>query len=156
MMIRRFLERAIELSVEGVRLGHGGPFGAVVSRGETIVGEACNRVVIDCDPTAHAEILAIRDACGRLERIHLGDCDLYASCEPCPMCLAAAYWAHIRTIYYANTRRDAQNAGFDDAVIYNQFSLPEQSQLIRKIHVEGTAAPLAMKEWAADKSKKTY
>jgi len=156
LMNMRFLERAIELSLEGMRLGDGGPFGAVVSRGETVVGEAWNRVVVDCDPTAHAEVLAVRAACRRVGSVHLPDCELYASCEPCPMCLAAAYWAHIGTIYYANTREDVQAAGFDDADICKEFALPEESRTIRQVRVEGTAAPLAFQEWLAKEDRKAY
>jgi tRNA(Arg) A34 adenosine deaminase TadA len=123
-MDERFLREAIRLSMEKMHDDEGGPFGAVVVREGQIVGAGWNRVTSANDPTAHAEIVAIRDACSRLGTFCLSGCDLYTSCEPCPMCLAATFWARIDRIYYAATREDAAWAGFDDAWFYDQLALP--------------------------------
>src|SRR5208337_1184892 len=112
------MRAAIRLSLQKMRRNDGGPFGAVVVRRGKIVGRGWNRVITANDPTAHAEVMAIREACHRLKTFRLDDCELYASCEPCPMCLAAIYWARLKKIYYANTRRDAARIEFDDAFIY--------------------------------------
>lgn len=114
--------RAIALSEESVRQG-GGPFGAVIARDGVIIAEAANRVTIDCDPTAHAEVSAIRKAAGQLGTYDLSGCEIFTSCEPCPMCLGAIYWAHLDRIYYANDREDAASAGFDDDFIYRELEL---------------------------------
>ncbi len=118
------MREAIRLSFSLMRKGRGGPFGAVVVRGGDIIGRGCNRVTSSKDPTAHAEILAIRQACRKLGTFKLNGCDLYTSCEPCPMCLAAIYWARIRAVYYGNNRADAARIAFDDAAIYEQIALP--------------------------------
>ena len=123
-MKMKFMREAIRLSREKMRRNSGGPFGAVIVRRGKIVGRGWNRVTSANDPTAHAEIMAIRDACRRLKTFRLDDCELYASCEPCPMCLAAIYWARVRKIYYANTRRDAAEIGFDDEWIYREVTRP--------------------------------
>jgi tRNA(Arg) A34 adenosine deaminase TadA len=117
------MRAAIGLALENIKNG-GGPFGAVVARGGEIVGRGANRVTATNDPTAHAEILAIRDACRRLGTFQLEGCELYTSCEPCPMCLGAAYWARPAKIHFAATQADAAAAGFDDAFIFRQFALP--------------------------------
>ena len=122
MTHEQLIERAIRLSVENVAQG-GGPFGAVVARGGEIVAEGVNRVTALNDPTAHAEVQAIRLAAQRLRRFDLSDCELYASCEPCPMCLGAIYWARLSRLYYAATQHDAAAAGFDDALIYREMAL---------------------------------
>ena len=122
MTHEQLIGRAIRLSVENVAQG-GGPFGAVVARGGEIVAEGVNRVTALNDPTAHAEVQAIRLAAQRLGRFDLSDCELYASCEPCPMCLGAIYWAHLDKIYYANNRKDAADIGFDDDFIYRELEL---------------------------------
>jgi tRNA(Arg) A34 adenosine deaminase TadA len=119
-----FMRRAIELSRLGMQRGDGGPFGAVIVRAGEIVGEGWNRVVATNDPTAHGEILAIRDACRRLRTFILEECELYTSSEPCPMCLGAIYWARLRRIYFSNTRADAARIGFDDDFIYREIALP--------------------------------
>src|SRR2546426_10570683 len=119
-----FMRQAIRLSIEMMRRGEGGPFGAVVVKGSHIVGRGCNQVTSANDPTAHAEIVAIREACKRLKTFQLDQCDLYTSCEPCPMCLSAIYWARIRSVFYANTRRDAAKIAFDDDFIYREVALP--------------------------------
>ena len=117
-----FMREAIRLSIQMMRRGQGGPFGAIVVRGNRIVGRGCNRVTSSNDPTAHAEIVAIRDACRRLKSFQLDDCELYTSCEPCPMCLSAIYWARLKRVYYANTRKDAARIQLDDDFIYTEVS----------------------------------
>ena len=117
----KFMIRAIELSISSAN-GSGGPFGCVVVKDNMIVAEGSNKVTFSNDPTAHAEIVAIRDACKKLNTFNLSGCDIYASCEPCPMCLSAIYWSHIDNIYYANTRDDAKKINFDDSMIYSEFS----------------------------------
>ena len=117
----KFMLRAIELSIKSAN-GIGGPFGCVVVKDNMIVAEGSNKVTFSNDPTAHAEIVAIRDACKKLNTFNLSGCDIYASCEPCPMCLSAIYWSHIDNIYYANTRDDAKKINFDDSMIYSEFS----------------------------------
>src|ERR1035438_8529722 len=120
----KFMREAIRLSIRMMRRGQGGPFGAVVARGGRIVGRGWNLVTSTNDPTAHAEIVAIREACKRLKTFQLSDCDLYTSCEPCPMCLSAIYWARFRHVFYANTRKDAARINFDDDFIYREVALP--------------------------------
>ena len=117
----KFMLRAIELSIKSAN-GIGGPFGCVVVKDNMIVAEGSNKVTFSNDPTAHAEIVAIREACKKLNTFNLSGCDIYASCEPCPMCLSAIYWSHIDNIYYANTRDDAKKINFDDSMIYSEFS----------------------------------
>ena len=117
----KFMLKAIELSIKSAN-GIGGPFGCVVVKDNMIVAEGSNKVTFSNDPTAHAEIVAIRDACKKLNTFNLSGCDIYASCEPCPMCVSAIYWSHINNIYYANTREDAKKINFDDSMIYSEFS----------------------------------
>jgi len=119
-MKKQFMERAIELSIESIKNG-GGPFGSVIVKDNKIIAEGLNKVTLSKDPTAHGEIVAIRDACKKLNDFNLKDCELYSNCEPCPMCLSAIYWARIDKIYYANTREDAQKIDFDDSFIYSEF-----------------------------------
>ena len=118
-----FMREAIRLSREGMQTGHGGPFGCVIVKNGTVVGRGTNRVTSTCDPTAHGEVVAIREACAAMKTFDLTGCTLYTSCEPCPMCLAAIYWARIDMIYYANTRVDAADIGFDDDLIYREVAL---------------------------------
>ena len=120
---RELMKRAIELSIGSVN-GGGGPFGAVIAREGEIIAEASNSVTIDNDPTAHAEVNAIRRAARKLGSFDLSGCEIYTSCEPCPMCLGAIYWSHIDKIYYANNRKDAAEIGFDDDFIYQEIALP--------------------------------
>ncbi|MFQ5447688.1 MAG: nucleoside deaminase, partial [Saprospiraceae bacterium] len=121
---RRFMREAIRLAFEGMRNGTGGPFGAVVVKNGEIIGRGNNRVAASNDPTAHAEIVAIREACRHLGHFQLEDCILYTSCEPCPMCLGAIYWARPKKIFYACTRGDAAAIQFDDDFIYKEFEMP--------------------------------
>ena len=123
MTKQELMQRAIDLAVENVRNG-GGPFGAVIARGGEIVAEGVNRVTSQHDPTAHAEVQAIRKACSELHTFDLTGLDIYASCEPCPMCLGAIYWAHLDHLYFAGTKDDAARIGFDDAFIYKELPLP--------------------------------
>src|SRR5689334_16012360 len=118
------MQRAIELSLENVRSGAGGPFAALVVRNGSVVATGTNQVTAAQDPTAHAEVVAIRSACQALHNFQLSDCELYTTCEPCPMCMGAIYWARLARVYYANTRDDAARIGFDDTLIYNQLVLP--------------------------------
>src|SRR3954462_6117886 len=124
MSQENFMREAIKEAEAGLRSGRGGPFGCVVVRGGNVVARGNNRVTSENDPTAHAEVTAIREACKKLGKFSLEDCELYTSCEPCPMCLAAIYWARIPSVFYANTRADAAAIGFDDDFIYQQIPLP--------------------------------
>lgn len=119
-----FMHEAVRISIEKMRANEGGPFGAVIVRDDQVVGRGWNQVTSTNDPTAHAEVVAIRDACRTLGTFRLEECELYTSCEPCPMCLAAAYWARLKKVYYGNTRRDAAAIGFDDEFLYEQLALP--------------------------------
>lgn len=125
-----FMQRAIELAIENVRSGRGGPFAAVIVRNGEVVGEGANSVTSTNDPTAHGEINAIRDACRALNAFTLKDCVIYSSCEPCPMCLAAIYWARIDAIYFSGDCADAARAGFDDSFIYEEFRLHRDTRTI--------------------------
>ena len=151
-----FMRAAIGLAEEGMRAGAGGPFGAVVVRQGEIVGRGWNRVTSANDPTAHAEIVAIREACAQLATFKLADCELYCSCEPCPMCLAAAYWAGIPALCYAATRADAAAAGFADEWLYTELSLPIAQRCLRMRQTSRRQALRAFAEWRAMVNKTTY
>ena len=144
------MREAIRLSLEKSRENCGGPFGAVVVREGEIIGRGWNQVTSKNDPTAHAEVVAIRAACKKLETFQLADCELYTSCEPCPMCLSAIYWARIRRVFYANTRRDAARIKFDDDLIYREISRPMAR---RKIPMRQLLRPEALKAFAAWEAK---
>lgn len=141
-----FMQEAIRLSVDKMQEGHGGPFGAVVVRHNQVIARGYNNVLQSNDPTAHAEVEAIRKACQALGTPDLSDCDLYTSCEPCPMCLGAIYWARFRKVYYGNTRQDAADIGFDDAFIYEEL---EKDPVERTIPMEQQMRPEAQKAFAA-------
>ena len=151
-----FMQRAITLALEKMREDDGGPFGAVIVRNNTIIAEGWNQVTSTNDPTAHAEIVAIRRACALLGTFNLPDCDLYTNCEPCPMCLGAIYWARLRRVYYANTRVEAAQIGFDDAFIYEQVALPPEQRKIPNIRLMTDEAHAAFQEWAASPNKIRY
>lgn len=153
---QKFLERAIELSREGMQSGKGGPFGCVIVKGETIIGEGCNQVATTNDPTAHAEVVAIRNACKSLNSFQLTDCDVYASCEPCPMCLGAIYWARPRRVIYANTKKDAAAIDFDDQFIYDEIEKPDDERSIVFIHYPSENALEIFKEWKRMENKVVY
>lgn len=150
------MREAIRLSLKKMRDNEGGPFGAVVVRGGRIVGRGWNQVTSANDPTAHAEVTAIREACKRLKTFQLSDCDLYTSCEPCPMCLSAVYWARIRRLYYANTRKDAAHIGFDDDLIYREVALPIRRRNLPMKQLLRDEAIRAFKEWSAKPDKVDY
>ncbi len=151
-----FMQRAIELSREGMRHGEGGPFGAVVVLDGEIVGEGCNHVIELNDPTAHAEISAIRQACSHRGDFSLEGATIYTSSEPCPMCLAAIYWARIDRVYYANTASEAAAIGFDDAFLYDQFRLPSEHRELPCEHLPSAEARAVFAEWAANPDKVEY
>jgi tRNA(Arg) A34 adenosine deaminase TadA len=151
-----FMRRAIALSRERMQAGEGGPFGAVVVRNDQIVGEGWNRVVGTNDPTAHAEIVAIREACARLGTFNLHDCEIYTTCEPCPMCLAAILWARIRRMYYANTRDDAAAIGFDDAQFYREVALPLRGRGLPAERLLADEARAVFGEWLAKPDRVSY
>lgn len=135
----RFMRRAIELAYAGMEGGHGGPFGAVVVRDGEVVGEGHNRVLSTNDPTAHAEVTAIRDASARLGRFDLADCEIYVNGVPCPMCMAAIYWSRIKKLYYACLPEDAEAIGFDDAAFYRELEKPLEDRSLPAEQVAGCA-----------------
>ncbi len=150
------MRAAIRLSITKMREGCGGPFGAVVVKGGRIVGRGWNQVTSTNDPTAHAEVVAIRDACKRLKNFQLDGCDLYTSCEPCPMCLAAIYWSRLRNVFYGNTRKDAANIAFDDDFIYQQVALPIHKRKLVMKELLRDEALMAFQEWAGKTDKILY
>jgi len=156
VMQNAFMERAIELAIENVNSGKGGPFGAVIVSDGKIVGEGTNVVTSTNDPTAHAEITAIREACRRLRSFQLSDCEIYTSCEPCPMCLGAIYWARPRAVYFAASAADAAKAGFDDHFIYEQLQLPLQSRSILMRSMMSAEGLKPFRAWAAKPDKINY
>ncbi len=152
---KQLLRRAIALSVENVAAG-GGPFGAVVARGGEIVAEGVNRVTTLHDPTAHAEVQAIRAAAARLGTFDLSGCTIYSSCEPCPMCLSAIYWARLDRLVYAGTKDDAARAGFDDAFIYRELALPPSERHLRSSEELNDEAFAAFEAWRKKSDKVEY
>jgi tRNA(Arg) A34 adenosine deaminase TadA len=153
---QKFLERAIELSREGMQAGKGGPFGCIIVKDGKIIGEGFNQVATTNDPTAHAEVVAIRNACKTLNSFQLTDCDVYTSCEPCPMCLGAIYWARPRRVIYANTKQDAASINFDDDFIYNEIERPGAERTIVFIHHPDQKALDVFEEWKHMKNKIVY
>ncbi|WP_165820672.1 nucleoside deaminase [Pontibacter virosus] len=153
---KHFMREAIKLSIDKMEAGFGGPFGAVVVRNGQIIARGYNNVLATNDPTAHAEVDAIRKACQALGNFQLTDCELYTSCEPCPMCLGAIYWARPRKVYYANSKDDAAEAGFDDQFIYNEIekNAPERSIPMEQMLRE--EAQEAFKRWAMKEDKRVY
>jgi len=151
-----FLERAIELSHEGMRQQQGGPFGCVVVKDGKIIGEGCNQVTQSNDPTAHAEVVAIRNACKTLNNFQLTGCDVYTSCEPCPMCLGAIYWARPARVIFANTKSDAAAINFDDQFIYDEIEKPGDDRSIPFIHYPMQKALDVFNEWKELDNKKIY
>ena len=150
------MRRAIELSVRNVDSGSGGPFGAVVVKDNEIVGEGANEVVARTDPSAHAEVLAIRAACRKLKTFQLTGCDLYTSCEPCPMCMGLIYWARPKSVYYANTAADAARIGFDDAFIYRELALPNAQRSLQMQQLLREEAQAAFEGWQKKPNKIPY
>jgi guanine deaminase len=151
-----FMARAIELSIENVHSGRGGPFGAVIVKDGTMIAESANQVTSTKDPTAHAEILAIRAACARLGVFELQGCEIYASCEPCPMCLGAIYWARLSRIYFAGVAADASLIGFDDSLIYREIAQPLPQRSIPMVQMMREQALTAFRAWAEKPNKIVY
>ena len=150
------MQRAIELSEMGMQTGSGGPFGCVVVKNGKIVGEGFNQVTSTNDPTAHAEVVAIRNACKNLNTFQLEGCEIYTSCEPCPMCLGAIYWARPEKIYYANSREDAKAIGFDDSFIYDEIPLAMHQRKIPMINLNNQEAKLVFNKWQNKVDKTEY
>lgn len=151
-----FIKEAIRLSALGSSSGKGGPFGCVVVKDGKIVGEGYNQVTSANDPTAHAEIVAIRNACQYLKTFQLDGCEIYTSCEPCPMCFGAIYWARPKAVYYANTRQDAAKIGFDDALIYNELNAPFDQRKIPFVRLSSDSAIDVFKKWTSLANKIDY
>jgi tRNA(Arg) A34 adenosine deaminase TadA len=153
---KEFMRRAVELSAQHMRAGAGGPFGAIIVKDGKVIAEGWNRVTSSNDPTAHAEVTAIRDACAALGSFSLEGCDIYTSCEPCPMCLSAIYWARLDRIYFANTRQDAAAIGFDDEFLYREVpkAVPERS--IPTVQLALPEARAVFAEWQAKPDKIDY
>jgi len=151
-----FMARAIQLSIDGVHSGRGGPFGAVIVKDGKIVAEGVNQVTSTNDPTAHAEVLAIRQACAKLGEFELRECELYTSCEPCPMCLGAIYWARIARVYFANTAEDAARIGFDDSFIYSELQRPYSQRRIPTVQMMREEALTGFQAWAEKPDKVKY
>lgn len=152
----QLMGEAIALSEESVRSGKGGPFGAVIVKEGKIIAKAHNQVTLTNDPTAHAEIVAIREACRVLQTFNLKGCELYTSCEPCPMCLGAIYWARLDKVYYANTKADAAQIGFDDRFIYDELQLPLAQRHLPMIQLMPKEASIAFQEWVEKSDKVEY
>jgi guanine deaminase len=150
-----FMRQAIALALENIRDG-GGPFAALVVKNGTVVATGANRVTATSDPTAHAEIVAIREACRSLESFQLDECELYTTCEPCPMCLGAIYWARPARVYFASTASDAAAAGFDDAFIYDELQTPSNERRIPMTELHRAEALVIFQEWLAKSDKKPY
>lgn len=151
-----FMDEAIALATENVVSGRGGPFGAVIVRDGTIVASGVNLVTATNDPTAHAEVTAIRNACAALGTFSLEECEIYTSCEPCPMCLAAIYWARCKVIYFGNTAQDAAEAGFDDAFLYNEVRLPLAERKIPAMNLHREEAKTSFAAWRAHEGRVDY
>jgi tRNA(Arg) A34 adenosine deaminase TadA len=152
-----YLKSACDLASLSIKRG-GGPFGAVVIKNDTgeIIGKGHNMFAIKNDPTLHAEMVAIKDACRFIGSFFLKDCTLYTSCEPCPMCLSACYWAHIPTIYYGNTKENARDINFDDSFIYDEIKVSPENRKIKMVHIESEIAKGAFNEWMNKNDKIKY
>lgn len=151
-----FMKEAIRLATDGPKNGFGGPFGAVIVKNGTIIGRGQNQVTSTFDPTAHAEVVAIRAACREIKDFSLKGTTLYTSCEPCPMCLAAIYWARIDTVFFGNTRQDASFIGFDDALIYEQIALPLDKRMLKLQQLLSDEAIISFQLWQQSSSKIPY
>ncbi len=152
----KFMREAIRLSIDSMRAGNGGPFGAVVVKDGKIIAHGFNKVTSTNDPTAHAEVVAIREACKALGTFQLTGCELYTSCEPCPMCLGAIYWARPDKMYFANTKSDAAAIGFDDQFIYEEIELPIPNRQLATEQLLNNEALEAFKEWQQKTDKIEY
>lgn len=155
-MHREFLQEAIQLSLNKMQANEGGPFGAVVVRHNEVVGRGWNRVTSTQDPSAHAEMVAIRESCARLGTFSLQGCDLYTSCEPCPMCLGAIYWSRLDRVFYAATREDAAWAGFDDQRLYEEMTLPWEKRSLPGIQALREEAVAVLEHWRNKEDRHLY
>ncbi|NSL87511.1 nucleoside deaminase [Chitinophaga sp. Mgbs1] len=153
---QKFMQYAVELSRKGMESGDGGPFGAIVVKGDEIIGEGWNQVLTHTDPTAHAEVVAIREACKKLDSFQLTDCEIYTSCEPCPMCLGAIYWARPLRVYFANTKEDAAAIDFDDSFIYREINVPHNEKRIPLIPLHNPNAWKVFSEWKESGNRNLY
>ncbi len=153
---KRFMKRAAQLALHAVKNNMGGPFGAVVVKDGKIIGEGFNSVTSSNDPTAHAEMVAIRNACHHLGSFQLTGCEIYSSCEPCPMCLGAIYWARPESLFYGATRNDAADAGFDDAFIYEEMARAEDKRKMGFFYLPENESVIAFEEWKSKKNKIKY
>jgi guanine deaminase len=151
-----FMARAIQLSLDNVVSGRGGPFGAVIVKKGAIIAEGVNRVTSTNDPTAHAEVVSIRAACAKLNAFDLRECEIYTSCEPCPMCLGAIYWARLDRIYFGNVAADASKIGFDDSFIYQEFDRPFSQRSIPMVQMMHEQALAAFRSWQDKPNKISY
>lgn len=151
-----FIARAVHLALRNVETGAGGPFAAIIVRDGKVIAEAANTVTSSNDPTAHAEVSAIRIACAKLSSFQLEGCDLYASCEPCPMCLGAVYWARLRSVFYAGTRADAAAAGFDDNVIYSELGKEPSQRRIPMAVMQHPEAAAPFRAWLNSSNRQPY
>ncbi len=151
----QFMRKAIELSAKNID-ENGGPFGAVIVKDGKIIAHGANRVTSNIDPTAHAEVNAIREASKKLGTFDLSGCVIYSSCEPCPMCLGAIYWARLNKLYYGNTKKDAKDIGFDDSFIYEELELPKEKRKIPTIQILNKEALVAFEKWRMKEDKIEY
>jgi tRNA(Arg) A34 adenosine deaminase TadA len=156
MSEKTFMQRALALALENVQSGCGGPFAALVVRNGEIIAEATNGVTSTNDPTAHAEMVAIRESCKKLGTFQLAGCEIYASCEPCPMCLGAIYWSRLHRVYFAATAADAANAGFDDSFIYQEISKPHAQRKIPMVQLMREEALNPFRAWEQKPDKISY
>jgi guanine deaminase len=154
--IRFYLQKAVDLSRQGMDGGKGGPFGCLIVKEGIVVAEGCNQVTSDQDPTAHAEVVAIRNACRKLGTFLLTGCLVFCSCEPCPMCLGAIYWARPSGVYYATTKEDAAGAGFDDDFIYREIALAGPQRSIPFVHIPLEEGKQVFEDWKTKEGKTRY
>ena len=150
------MQMAVEQSRYGMEHGFGGPFGCVIVKGDEVIAKGFNRVASSNDPTAHAEMVAIREACAALNCFQLTDCEVYASCEPCPMCMGAIYWARPRIVYYANTKKDAAAIHFDDQFIYDELAVPMDKRKLPIVPIQIAEAKKVFDDWDARQGKTIY
>lgn len=153
---KQFLQLAIDVSRKGMKEGHGGPFGCVIVKDGKVLVATHNKVLSGNDPTAHAEVVAIREACRLINDYQLTGCELYASCEPCPMCMGAIYWARPDAVYFAASRQDAADAGFDDSLIYDELDVAHAERKIPFYQIEVDEATTVFDEWKRMEQKKLY
>ncbi|MED4225225.1 nucleoside deaminase [Neobacillus cucumis] len=156
MSVDKFMEEAIDVALTNVMNSHGGPFGAIVVKEGKIIGRGRNEVTASNDPTAHAEVQAIREACQHLNTFQLDDCEIYTSCEPCPMCIGAIYWARPKAVYYACTKEDAAKIGFDDQFIYEELALPMEYRKIPMKQIFPANGDLPFRTWEKSQNKVEY